>query len=93
MALLGGLALLAALYLALSSQTAVLGRRVQDLEAERALIIRENAYLRDQIARFASVSSMTLRALTEHYVTTGTVQFLPVDPEQSQDVEQSQTPP
>ena len=62
LALVGGVALLAAFYLALSSQTAVLGRRLQEMEEERAQIVRENAYLRDQIAR-------TLHKLAEPLLT------------------------
>jgi hypothetical protein len=93
LALVGGLALLAAFYLALSSQTAVLGRRLQEMEEERVLIIRDNAYLRDQIARAASVSELMQRALVARYVTTGTVLFVPVTPARNADDDQLQAPP
>jgi hypothetical protein len=78
MALVGGLSLLAAFYLALSSQTAVLGRRLQDMELERTNILRENAYLRDQIARTVSVENMRQRAFAANFVTSGTVVFVPI---------------
>ena len=93
LALVLGLALLASFYLALSSQTGVLGRRLQQMEAERARIVRENAYLRDQIARTASVAKLMERALAAGYVTTGTVLFVPVAPSQGQDYEQAPAPP
>ncbi len=80
LALVGGLALLAAFYLALSSQTAVLGRQLQEIEATRAKIVRENASLRDQIARDASVSKLTERAVSSGYVFTGTVHFITITP-------------
>jgi hypothetical protein len=88
-----GVALLAAFYLALSSQTAVLGRRLQQMEEERAKMVRENAYLRDQIARTASVAKLMQRALAAGYVTSGTVLFVPVASSQVQDYEQAPTPP
>jgi hypothetical protein len=79
LALVCGLALLAAFYLALSSQTAMLGRHLQEVEASRAMMMRENAYLRDQIARTASVAQLRQRALAAGFVTTGTVIFVPED--------------
>jgi hypothetical protein len=80
LALVIGLAFLASFYLALSSQTSVLGRRLQQMEAERAMLVREDAHLRDQIARAASVTTLMQRAVAAGYVTTGTVVFLPIDP-------------
>jgi hypothetical protein len=80
LALVGGLSLLAAFYLALSSQTAVLGRHLQEMEAARTEILRENAQLRDHIARSASVETLKQRALSAGYVTTSTVIFVPVSP-------------
>jgi hypothetical protein len=80
LALVGGLALLAAFYLALSSQTAVLGRQLQEIEATRAKIVRENASLRDQIARDVSVSELTQRAASAGFVFTGTVHFITITP-------------
>jgi hypothetical protein len=79
LALVCGLALLAAFYLALSSQTAMLGRHLQEAEATRAMMMRENAYLRDQIARAASVARLRQRALAAGFVTTSTIVFVPVD--------------
>jgi hypothetical protein len=78
LALVGGLALLAAFYLAISSQTAVLGRRLQQMEADRTEILRENAYLRDEIARSSSVFTLQQRALDAGYITDSMVIFIPV---------------
>lgn len=78
LALVAGLALLAAFYLALSSETAVLGRRLQQMEAEMEMLLRENAYLADKIAQTGSFAAMTQRALAAHFVTTETVLFVPV---------------
>jgi hypothetical protein len=93
LALVGALGLLAALYLALASQTAVLGRRLQEMEVERSEIVRENAFLQDQIARLASVESMRARALGAGFVATGTVIFVPVDPGISVIAGEQNTPP
>ena len=93
LALVGGLALLAAFYLALSSQTAVLGRRLQEMEASRMMLVRENAHLQDQIARTASVARLRQRAVAAGFVITGTVVFMPIDPGQFLDTEQGQAPP
>jgi hypothetical protein len=81
LALVGGLALLAAFYLALSSHTALLGRRIQDMEEDYEALVYDNAYLRDQIARQASVDTLMDKALADGYVITGTVLFVPVAPE------------
>jgi hypothetical protein len=89
----GGVALLAAFYLALSSQTAVFGRRLQEMEEERAQIVRENAYLRDQIARAASASTMLERAFAAGYVTTGTVHFMSLVPAMMPEAGLEQPPP
>lgn len=78
LALVCGVALLAAFYLALSSQTAMLGRHLQEAEATRAMMMHDNAYLRDQIARTASIVRLRQRALVAGFVTTGTVVFVPV---------------
>jgi len=78
LALISGLALLAAFYLVLSSHTALLGRRIQDMESKKESFIYENADLRDQINRSASVTKLTEKALSEGYVVTGTVLFVPV---------------
>ena len=78
LALVGGLALLAAFYLALSSQTAVLGRNLQELEQERTEIVQENASLRDQIARARSVYTMMKRAVAVNYVTSSTILYMPI---------------
>ena len=78
LALVAGLALLAAFYLALSSETAVLGRRLQQMEAEMQMLLQENAYLSDKIAQTASFAAMSQRALAAHFVTTETVLFVPI---------------
>ncbi len=80
LALVSGLALMAAFYLALASQTAVLGRHLQEVEATRVVVVRENARLRDQIARTASVGQLRQRAVAAGFVTSSTVVFLPIDP-------------
>jgi hypothetical protein len=80
LALVSGLALMAAFYLALSSQTAVLGRHLQEMEATRSVIVRENAHLYDQIARTASVSQLRQRAIAAGFITSGTIVFLPISP-------------
>jgi hypothetical protein len=82
LALVSGLALMAAFYLALSSQTAVLGRHLQEMEATRSVIVRENAHLHDQIARTASVSQLRQRAIAAGFITSGTIVFLPISPTQ-----------
>jgi cell division protein FtsB len=93
LALVGGVALLAAFYLALSSQTAVLGRRLQEMEEERSQIVRENAYLRDEIARAASASTLLERAFASGYVTTGTVRFMSLAPVLMPEFDPAQPPP
>lgn len=95
LALVGGLALLAAFYLALSSQTAVLGRQLEEMDATRIKIVRENVSLSDQIARDASVFELAKRAVSAGYVTTGTVLFFPIapTPRPEPDGEQLPTPP
>ena len=93
LALVGGLALLAAFYLALSSQTAVLGRHLQDLQSMQVETLQENADLRDQIARASSAINLMHRALAAGFVPTGTVLFMPVAPDQSRGFALSQTPP
>ena len=80
LALVSGLALMAAFYLALASQTAVLGRHLQEVEATRVVVVRENARLRDQIARTASVGQLRQRAVAAGFTTSSTVVFLPIDP-------------
>ena len=93
LALVGAVALLAAFYLAVSSQTAVLGRRLEKMEEDQAMILHENAHLRDQIARASSMATMSKRALDAHFVTTGTVRFLSIAFEQVLDLGQSQELP
>jgi hypothetical protein len=55
--------------------------------------VRENAYLRDEIARTASVATLMQRALAAGYVTSGTVLFVPVAPSQVHDAEQAPASP
>lgn len=78
LALVGGLALMAAFYLALASQTAVMGRHLQEMEATRAALMRENAALREQVAHAASVSRLRQRAVAAGFVSSGTVVFIDV---------------
>ena len=85
--------LLASFYLLLSSQTAVLGRRVQKMEVERTEMVIDNAHLRDQIARAASAAELMQRALAAGFVTTGTVRFVTIVSNELQGFEQSQAVP
>jgi hypothetical protein len=55
--------------------------------------LRENAYLRDRIARFASVATLSQQAFAANYVTSGTIQFLFISPSQSQENEQQMEAP
>ncbi len=48
-------ALIGALYLAQASRTAAAGRRLQDLEEQRELLVQQNAQLRSEIAALRSV--------------------------------------
>ena len=83
LALVAGLALLAAFYLALSSETAGLGRRLQEMEEEKQMLLQENAYLSDKIAQMASVAVMSQRALAARFVTTESVLFVPITPSET----------
>jgi hypothetical protein len=83
LALVAGLALLAAFYLALSSETAGLGRRLQEMEEEKQMLLQENAYLSDKIAQMASVAVMRQRALAARFVTTESVLFVPITPSET----------
>ena len=92
LALVCGLALMAAFYLALASQTAVLGRHLQEMEATRVVLVRENARLYDQIARTASVSQLRQRALAAGFVPGEDIVFLPIDTTMVPETEQQPTP-
>ncbi len=92
LALVCGLALMAAFYLALASQTAVLGRDLQELEATRVVFVRENARLYDQVARAASVSQLRQRALAAGFVPGVDIVFLPIDTTRVPEPEQQPTP-
>ena len=85
--------LLAFFYLALSSHTAVLGRRVQKMEMERTAMVIENAYLYDQIVRAASATELMHRALDAGFVTSGTVRFVPIVSKELYVFEQSRVIP
>jgi hypothetical protein len=63
------------------------------MEEERAQIVRENAYLRDQIARAASASTLLERAFSFGYVTTGTVHFVSLAPVMMPEADLEQPPP
>jgi hypothetical protein len=93
LALVAGLMLLAFFYLALSSQTAVLGRRVQKMEVERTELVIDNAHLYDQIVRAASATELMHRALAAGYVTSGSVRFVPIVPREPPAFEQSRVVP
>ena len=85
--------LLAFFYLALSSHTAVLGRRVQKMEMERTAMVIDNAHLYDQIVRAASATELMHRALAAGFVTTGTVRFVPIVSKELPVFEQSRAVP
>ena len=78
LALLVGLVLLAAFYLALSSQTAVLGRRLEALESRREALQREIARLEVEIARARSATVMEQRAQEMGFRPAQEVRFLKV---------------
>jgi hypothetical protein len=78
LALVCGLGLLAAFYLAISSQTAVLGRDLQELEATKSALIWDNDELRQQIALNASIIDLQERALGLGFVPAENVLFLNV---------------
>ncbi len=92
LALVCGLALMAAFYLALASQTAVLGRHLQEMEATRVVLVRENARLYDQIARAGSVSQLRQRALAAGFAPGENIVFLPIDTTEVVQAEQQPTP-
>ena len=92
LALVCGLALMAAFYLALASQTAVLGRHLQEMEATRVVLVRENARLYDQISRAGSVAQLRQRALAAGFVLGENIVFLPFDTTEVVQAEQQPTP-
>lgn len=69
-----GLAMIAALYLDVTSQAAIAGREIQDLSSQMITVQQGNADLQSQLAQITSTSAMELRAQTLGY--------LPVDPSQ-----------
>ncbi len=76
LALVCGLGLLAAFYLAISSQTAVLGRDLQELEAAKSALVWDNAELEQQIALSASVVDLQKRAVELGFAPAENVLFL-----------------
>jgi len=78
LALLVGLVLMAAFYLALSSQTAVLGRRLEALESQREALQREIARLEVEIAQARSATVMMQRAQEMGFRPAQEVHFLAV---------------
>jgi hypothetical protein len=69
-----GLALVAALYLDITSQAALAGRGIQDMTAQLTVIQHTNADLESKLAEVSSTSVMEQRAVAMGYV--------PVDPSQ-----------
>jgi hypothetical protein len=57
-----GLAMVAALYLDVTSQAAISGRTIQDLTGEMIAVQHSNADLETRLAEFTSMSSMEARA-------------------------------
>lgn len=57
------LAMISALYLDVTSQTAILGREIQTLRADTSELQRENADLQTRLASLFSTSTMQARAL------------------------------
>lgn len=74
------LAMLAALYLDVTAETALLGRKVQNLEAEIAYNLQINADLEAQIAMLTSTAQMEARArrLGFRPLQPDVVEYLPV---------------
>ncbi len=70
--------LLAALYLALVSQTAARGRHIQQLQAELSRLQRDSEQLEVDIARAGSISSLRERALALGLGAAEEVVFLPL---------------
>jgi len=70
-----------ALYLAQASRTATIGRRLQEMEAERQQLEQANAQLRAEIAGLQSVPRLISKAeeLGYHTADSGQVEYLPVD--------------
>jgi len=62
-----GLALVAALYLDVTSRTALAGREIQDLRTEIAALQRSNADLETELANITSSAVMQRRALELGY--------------------------
>lgn len=73
-------AVIGALYLAQSSRTAAAGRHVQELEAQRQLLVQENAQLGAEIAALRSVPRLIreAEAMGYHPAQSGEVEYLVV---------------
>lgn len=73
-----GLALVAALYLDITSQAGIQGRNIQDMTAEMVVIQHTNADLQSKLAETTSTYTMEQRALTLGYqaVTPDQVEYI-----------------
>ena len=76
------LALVAALYLMLISQTAARGRHIEQLRTELFRLQRENEQLEVEIAREGSVSDLWQRAVELNLVPAEQVEFLLLETEE-----------
>lgn len=74
-------AVIGALYLAQASRTATIGRRLQEMEAERQQLEQANAQLRAEIAGLQSVPRLIGKAqeLGFHTANSSQVEYMPVD--------------
>lgn len=70
------LALVAALYLMLVSQTAAQGRHIQQLQTELFRLQRENEQLEVEVAAMSSVARLRVRAIELGFVPAEQVDFL-----------------
>lgn len=75
---LGGLTLVAALYLVLVSRTAAQGRRIEQLQTEIFALQRANEQLAVDIADVSAVSQLTERARALGFVPAEQVEFMVV---------------
>lgn len=72
----GGLTLIAVIYLGLVSRTAAQGRRIEQLQAEIFRLQRENQQLTVRIAEAGSLRRLTERANVLGFVAAERVEFL-----------------
>jgi cell division protein FtsB len=74
------ISMVGALYLSVTSQAAILGREISDLEANISLVKQTNAQLKTDLAELLSSRNVAerSRALKFHMATVGETYFMPV---------------